>query len=206
MADPLKIVVLISGGGTTLKNLIERKCAGLLHADIVGVISSNRRAAGNEFAVQESIPLTVIENTADGTDTGFSEAIFGQCRDWQAELVVMAGFLKYVSIPQDFENRVINIHPSLIPAFSGKGFYGGKVHAAVMEYGCKLSGCTVHFVDNQYDHGPIIAQRVVAIAADDNAETLQRKVFAVECELYPEVINRIAGKAVVVTDRTVSFT
>ena len=98
----------------------------------------------------------------------------------------MGGFLKHVLIPADFENRVVNIHPALIPAFCGQGFYGHRVHEAVLDAGAKMSGCTVHFVDNVYDHGPIILQRTVPVLDDDTPDTLAARVFAAECEAYPE--------------------
>ena len=116
----------------------------------------------------------------------------------------MGGFLRRVAIPADFVNRVINIHPSLIPAFCGKGHYGSRVHQAVIDYGCKISGCTAHFVDDDYDHGPIIAQRTVPVFADDTSDELAKRVFEQECEIYPDVINWIADGAVSVSGRTVS--
>jgi phosphoribosylglycinamide formyltransferase-1 len=120
-------------------------------------------------------------------------------------LVVMAGFLKHVPIPADFENRVINIHPSLIPAFCGHGMYGLKVHQAALDYGAKVSGCTVHFVDNQYDHGPIIGQWPVPVADDDTAETLQARVFAAECAAYPAVLAALAQGQISVRERKVRW-
>jgi folate-dependent phosphoribosylglycinamide formyltransferase PurN len=116
----------------------------------------------------------------------------------------MAGFLKHVPIPPDFENRVTNIHPALIPAFCGHGFYGRRVHEAVLQYGAKISGCTVHFVDNDYDHGPIILQRTVPVRGDDTPESLAARVFEQECIAYPEAINLIAAGRLRVEGRLVS--
>jgi phosphoribosylglycinamide formyltransferase-1 len=104
----------------------------------------------------------------------------------------MGGYLEHLLIPNDFENRVVNIHPSLIPAFCGKGMYGLRVHQAAIDFGVKISGCTVHFVDNQYDHGPILLQRACEVLEGDTAETLQKRVFELECEALPEAIARIA--------------
>ena len=115
----------------------------------------------------------------------------------------MAGFLKRVTIAEDFANRVTNIHPGLIPAFCGHGFYGHHVHQAVIDYGAKLSGCTVHFADNQYDHGPVILQRAVPVLDDDTADTLAARVFEAECEAYPEAIQLIAQGRVRVEGRKV---
>ncbi len=115
----------------------------------------------------------------------------------------MAGFLEHLLIADDFQSRVINIHPSLIPAFSGKGFYGHRVHQAALDYGVCISGCTVHFVDNEFDHGPIIAQRCCPVMPGDSADSLQKRIFEVECELYPAVIAAIARGNVKLTGRTV---
>jgi phosphoribosylglycinamide formyltransferase-1 len=107
-------------------------------------------------------------------------------------LVCLAGFLQLISIPEDFQGRVMNIHPALIPAFCGKGFYGHHVHEAVLAYGVKITGCTVHFCDNQYDHGPIILQRAVPVLDDDTPDSLAARVFQQECEAYPEAIRLFA--------------
>ena len=135
----------------------------------------------------------------------YGQAIFDVCRQRRADLVVMGGFLKFVPIPPDFDNRVMNIHPALIPAFCGAGYYGHRVHEAVLDYGAKVSGCTVHFVDNQYDHGPIILQRVVPVADDDTPDTLAARVFAAECEAYPEAIRLFAAGRLKVEGRRVQI-
>jgi phosphoribosylglycinamide formyltransferase-1 len=121
------------------------------------------------------------------------------------ELVVMGGFLKHLLIPTDFSGRVMNIHPSLIPAFCGQGFFGRRVHEAVLEYGARISGCTVHFVDDEYDHGPIIMQRAVPVLDDDSPASLAARVFAHECEAYPEAIQLFAEGRIRVEDRRVSI-
>jgi phosphoribosylglycinamide formyltransferase-1 len=199
----LRIVVLISGGGTTLWNLIQYHRQGQLVAELAHVISSRPDAAGLKFAKEYGIPHSAVDSRNYPSAERFSEAIFEACRQAGADLVVLGGFLKRLAIPADFVNRVINIHPSLIPAFCGKGMYGLKVHSAVLDYGCKLSGCTVHFVDNEYDHGAIIAQESVPVLAGDSPEVLAHRVFAAECELYPRIINSIAQNQLVVEGRTV---
>lgn len=196
---------MISGGGTTLKNLIAVRKNERLLADIAWVISSNPEAKGLLFANEDSIPTSVIERNTFESVENFSDAIFATCTAAEVDLVVMGGFLKRVTIPSAYENKVINIHPSLIPAFSGKGFYGARVHKAVIDYGCKVSGCTVHFVDDQYDHGPIIAQKSLAVAKDESPNTLASRVFELECQLYPEAINLIARGMVSVSGRKVSI-
>jgi len=199
----LRLVVLISGGGTTLKNLLEKIAAGRLDADVRLVISSNSQARGLEIAQAAGIATTVITPKAHATPVAYSDAIFGACREAGAQYVVMGGFLTYVPIPPDFENRVLNIHPALIPAFCGKGYFGQRVHEAVLEYGARVSGCTVHFVDNQYDHGPVILQKTVPVLDDDTPETLAARVFKAEREAYPEALNLLASGRVTVEGRRV---
>jgi len=203
--DPLSIAALISGGGTTLKNLIDRIADGRLDATISLVISSNPAAKGLRFAEEAGIPTHVFERRAHSSDDDYSYAIFSVCRNANVDLVVMGGFLKFLPIAPDFDNRVMNIHPALIPNFCGKGMYGDRVHAAVLESGVGETGCSVHFVDNQYDHGPIILQRTVPVEPGDTVETLQRRVFAAECEAYPEAIALFASGRLRVVDGKVAF-
>jgi len=201
----MRLVVLLSGGGTTLKNLLEKMAAGQLRADIALVVSSNAQARGLRIAADAGIATQVLPRKKFATPEAYSEAVFGACRDARADWVVMGGFLTHVLIPSDFENRVLNIHPALIPAFCGKGYYGHHVHEAVLAYGAKVSGCTVHFVDNQYDHGPIILQRVVPVLEDDTPDTLAARVFEAECEAYPEALRQLAVGGVRVENRRVKF-
>lgn len=191
----LSIAVLISGGGTTLRNLIRCADSGTLPVRIRLVISSQAAAHGLTYAREAAIPTRVL-SPARQTPAEFRDQIFGACRELGVQLVVMGGFLKHVLIPADFENRVVNIHPALIPAFCGQGMYGHRVHEAVLAYGVKLSGCTVHFVDNEYDHGPVILQRAVPVLDDDTPESLAARVFEQECIAYPEAIRMIAENRV----------
>lgn len=202
-SSKLKVVVLISGGGTTLRNLLAKIEAGELDIDITGVVSSTPKAGGLSIAAEAGIPTEVFETKSFDGVAPFSEAVFDACRRFGAELVVMGGFLKLVKIPADFEGRVVNIHPALIPAFCGHGFYGRRVHQAVLDYGAKISGCTVHFVDDHYDHGPIILQRVVPVEEDDTPETLAKRVFTAECEAYPAALNLFAAGRLQLQGRTV---
>jgi len=190
--SPIRLAVLLSGSGTTLQNLIDRIADGRLRAQIVLVISSKADAFGLERARKAGLPTAVVvrKDCADAQE--FSRRVFEPIRRAEAQLVCMAGFLQLLPIPDDFLGRVMNIHPALIPAFCGKGFYGHRVHEAVLEYGAKVSGCTVHFADNQYDHGPIILQRTVPVRDDDTADTLAARVFEQECAAYPEAIRLFA--------------
>jgi phosphoribosylglycinamide formyltransferase-1 len=201
--SPLPIAVLISGGGTTLRNLMETHARGDLPVEFRLVVSSHRNAGGLKFAQEAYIATRVIERRAYDDVASFSKAVFGACRKAGAELVVMGGFLKHVLVPEVFQNRVINIHPALIPAFCGKGFYGRRVHEAVLAHGVKVSGCTVHFVDNEYDHGPIILQRTVPVHHNDTPESLAARVFAEECAALPEAIRLFAAGKLRVVDRRV---
>jgi len=198
-----RIAVLISGGGTTLRNFIEKIAAGRLPVGIALVVSSSPAARGLQFAADAGIPTAVVERKAFASQDDFSRAIFDRCRQSHVDLVAMAGFLKRVTISEDFAGRVVNIHPALVPAFCGEGFYGHRVHEAVLEYGAKLSGCTVHFADNQYDHGPVILQRPVPVLDDDTPETLAARVFEAECEAYPEALRLLAAGRVSVEGRRV---
>ena len=188
----LPIAVLISGGGTTLKNLIERQRRSELPVEFRLVVSSNPAAKGLALAQAESIPTEVIRRRSFSDGESHSLAMFEAIRISGARWVIMGGYLEHLLIPVDFENRVLNIHPSLIPAFCGKGMYGLHVHQAAIDFGVKISGCTVHFVDNQYDHGPILMQRACEVLEGDTAETLQKRVFELECDALPEAIARIA--------------
>jgi len=189
----LPIAVLISGGGTTLKNLIDFQQRGDLSVEFRLVVSSRTEAAGLRFAESASIPTVVAPKRKTQSPAEHSESVFAPIRSSGAELVVMGGYLNHVLIPSDFVNRVINIHPSLIPSFCGQGMYGLRVHQAAIDFGVKLSGCTVHYVDNQYDHGPILLQRACEVRPDDTAESLQKRVFELECTALPDAIKWICG-------------
>jgi phosphoribosylglycinamide formyltransferase-1 len=190
----LPIAVLISGGGTTLKNLIDRQKAGELSIDFRLVISSRKEAKGLQFAHQDGIPSEVLRRKDFSDGESHSEKIFEAIRTSGARLVVMGGYLEHLLIPEDFANRVINIHPSLIPAFCGQGMYGLRVHQAAIDFGVKITGCTVHFVDNQYDHGPILYQASCPVLQSDTAESLHQRVFELEREALPAVLQELALK------------
>ncbi len=189
MTHPIRIAVLLSKSGTSLQNLIDRVNDGRLNAKIVAVISNNSDAYGLERARKEAIPAFTVSRKECASVAEFSTRIFDLCRSANAELVCLAGFLQLIEVPIDFQGRTMNIHPALIPAFAGKGCYGHHVHEAAIAMGVKVSGCTVHFVDNQYDHGPIILQRVVEVRDDDTPASLAARVFEAECDAYPEAIS-----------------
>ncbi|MEX2167948.1 MAG: phosphoribosylglycinamide formyltransferase [Pirellulales bacterium] len=201
----LRIAVLISGSGRTLKNFIDLAAEGSLPVDIRLVVSSSARAGGLQFARDAGIATQVLPRNDYDTDANYGTAVFAACRAADVDYVVMAGFLKLVPVPDDFENRVVNIHPALIPAFCGPGMYGHRVHQAVLEHGVKVTGCTVHFVDNQYDHGPIIWQQPVPVFEDDTPESLAARVFEIEKEAYPHVLRLLARGKIRVNGRRVQI-
>jgi phosphoribosylglycinamide formyltransferase 1 len=201
--QPLPIAVLISGTGRTLRNINERVAAGELDVDVRLVVASTTAATGVQFAAEAGAISQVLARKDFDSDATYSEAIFAACREAGAELVVLAGWLKLLIIPDDYRNAVVNIHPALIPSFCGKGYYGHHVHQAAVDYGVKLSGCTVHFVDNEYDHGPVILQKAVPVYHDDSADTLAARVFDAECEAFPEALQLIAKRRVTVDGRVV---
>jgi phosphoribosylglycinamide formyltransferase-1 len=190
---PIRLAALISGGGTTLVNLIETIHRDELSAEIPLVIASRADCGGIARAEAAGLPCQVITRKSYASVEDFSSAIFDACRQQRIDLVICAGFLALLKIPPDFVGRVMNIHPSLIPAFAGQGFHGHHVHAGVLSRGCRVSGCTVHFVDDVYDHGPIILQATVSVGDDDTPETLAARVFEQECLAYPEAIRRYAS-------------
>jgi phosphoribosylglycinamide formyltransferase-1 len=187
----LRLAVLISGSGRTLANLLERSATGSLAATVDLVLANRDHIGGLEIAAAAGVP-TVVLPRAGLPLADWSNTVFDRVRTAGVDLVVMAGFLQLLEIPADFTGRVINIHPSLLPAFGGKGFYGDHVHRAVLERGCTVSGCTVHFVDNEYDHGRIILQQAVPVLPEDDHERLAVRVFKAECDTLPAAINQLA--------------
>jgi len=203
MSDRLRLGVLISGSGRTLQNFLDRSEAGTLSAEVVKVVSNKADAYGLERAAKHDVPATVVSK-GDFQDTeSFSQAITHEMEEADVDLVAMAGFLSFYLIPERMRGRVMNIHPALLPSFGGEGYYGDRVHQAVLDYGCKVSGCTVHFADNRYDNGPIIAQRSVDVKEEDDPHSLADRVFEQELEAYPEAINLFAADRLRIEGRVV---
>ena len=193
----LKIVVCVSGGGTNLQAIIDAVDNGTIkNTEIVGVISNNANAYALERAKAKEIPAVCISPKDYETRELFNEALLAGVHEFDPDLIVLAGFL--VNIPPqmvtDYEHRIINIHPSLIPSFCGKGFYGLKVHEGALERGVKVTGATVHFVDDGTDTGPIIFQKAVEVKEGDSAKDLQQRVMEeAEWIILPKAINAIAN-------------
>jgi phosphoribosylglycinamide formyltransferase-1 len=182
-----KMAVLLSGSGRTLDNFHERIQNGTLHANVEVVISNVASALGLEKAKNYGYP----EFHAVG-----NEATNEIIANYDVDLIVLAGYLKLYSPPENLKRSVLNIHPSLIPSFCGDGFYGHFVHEAVKARGCKVSGCTVHFANEVYDEGPIVVQKCVSLDDGDTADDIANRVFAAECEAFPEAINLVDSKGI----------
>ncbi len=188
----INLGVLISGGGSTLQNFIDKIHSGTLPAVIQVAISSKPDTAGLERARKHHIPTAVVPRAHYGNVDDFSRAITAELDKYPIDLITLAGFIHLYKIPEKYIGKTMNIHPGLIPAFCGHHYYGHKVHEAVINYGTKVSGCTVHFADNAYDNGPIIIQRTVPVLDDDTPDSLAARVFQEECEAYPEAIRLFA--------------
>ncbi len=176
---------------TNLAECIER---GDLNAEIALVIASNDRCKGIERARGLRLNVRVLRRKQYDSVEAFSHDVFGEIRAERCDLVCLGGFLSLLRIPDDFFGKVMNVHPALLPSFGGKGYFGHRVHEAVLASGCKVSGCTVHFADNEYDHGPIIAQQCVPVEEDDTPDTLAERVMAVERQVYPRAVRWFADQ------------
>lgn len=185
---PLRLAVLISGGGRTMVNLQEAIDAGELDASIGVVVSSRADVSGIERAGSLGLPVHTVARKAFDSAEAFSDEVWQIVRSSEADLVCLAGFLSLLKIPEDYTGRVLNIHPALLPNYGGKGMYGHHVHEAVIAAGDRESGCTVHVCDNEYDRGPILLQRRCPVEPDDTADTLAARVFEQECVAFPEAI------------------
>lgn len=204
----LKVLVMVSGGGTNLQAIIDSVANGTItNTEIVGVISNNQNAYALERAKKSGIAAECISPKMFGSRAAFNEKLLERVNAYEPDLIVLAGFL--VVIPPEmiaeYRNRMINIHPSLIPAFCGTGYYGLKVHEAALARGVKVVGATVHFVDEGTDTGPIILQKAVEVKNEDTPEILQKRVMEqAEWKILPEAIDLIANGRVRVEDgRTV---
>ena len=190
----LRLAVLLSGGGRTMLNIADEIDAGRLNAEIVLVISSRSTVKGIERAEKLGVSPVIIRKKDYPDIERFSNMIAEQLHKAKVDLVIQAGWLCLWHIPKGYENRVMNIHPALLPSFGGEGMWGHHAHEAVIKAGCKVSGCTVHFCTNEYDKGDIIVQRACEVKADDDADSLASRVFEQECLAYPEAIRKFIEK------------
>jgi phosphoribosylglycinamide formyltransferase-1 len=202
---PLKIAVLASGRGSNLAALISAIERGELHAQIVLVVSNKADAGALEIARSSGIPALHLSSETFPSLSAFEQALLSSLQLRPPDVIALAGYLKKIggAIIHAYKNRIVNIHPALLPAFGGKGMYGLKVHQAVLEYGCKVTGVTVHLVDDEYDTGPPILQRCVPVLPDDTPETLAARVLEVEHKVYAEALQLFAEDRIEVVGRQV---
>lgn len=189
----LRVAVLLSGSGTSLENLFETIDRGELEAEIGVVIASKANAFGLERAKRRGVPALAVPRSEHADTASFNDALHQALDEYDVDLVALLGFLSLFELRGKYEGRVINVHPALIPAFCGKGFYGDRVHEAVLASGVKLSGATVHFVNEAYDQGPILVQEAVPVREDDDVESLGQRVREAERRLVPRAIGWIAA-------------
>ena len=203
----VKIAVLISGGGTNLQSIIDNIKSKNIDGEIAVIISNKENAYGLERGRKENIPSIFIDRKKFKSEEDYNIQILEELRQRNIELVVLAGYLKVLSTEfvKTYKNKIINIHPSLIPSFCGDGYYGKKVHRAVLDYGAKISGATVHFVDEGTDTGPIIMQKSVEIANNETVETLQKKILEIENNILAEVVKLYCENRIVLDGRKVTI-
>lgn len=201
----VNIGILISGGGTNLQSIIDNIKNGNIKGEIKIVISNRKDAYGLIRAERSGIKALYIDRKEFNTEKEYNEKIMEEFEKRNIELVVLAGYLKVLSrgFVEKYKGRIINIHPSLIPSFCGKGCYGEKVHQMVLDYGVKVTGATVHFVDEGTDTGPIILQRAVEVKDKDTVDTLKERVLAVEHELLPEAVKFFCENRLTIEGRKV---
>ena len=184
----INVAILLSGSGTTLQNILDLSTANQLDAEVVCVASSRADAYGLTRAEEAGIPNQAFPRKEFDSVEAFGEAIWNFVDGFEPDLIVLAGFMSLLSVPKRYSGRIMNVHPALIPSFCGQGMYGHHVHQAVLDYGAKLSGVTVHFVDEEYDNGPIILQSAVPVREDDTADSLAERIQAEERRIYPQAI------------------
>ena len=202
----MKLAVFVSGKGTNLLNIIKKNRDGFLRSEVVLVIS-DRDCEAIENSEREGIRTKVADPRNFADEMEFGNALVEALNNSEADFIVLAGYLKKVPniVVKKFANRIINVHPALLPSFGGKGMYGMKVHQAVIDYGCKVSGATVHLVDVEYDHGPVVLQRCVPVSEDDSPETLASKIHKLEYELLPEAIKLFENNEIKMEGRRVTL-
>jgi phosphoribosylglycinamide formyltransferase 1 len=200
---PLYIAIMASGKGSNLQAIIDAIEKGTLNARIRAVISNNSNSSALERARKHGIPAVHLSHKMYNTEEEFEESLLKLLADLEVEMICLAGYMKKLGLKtiRAYQNRILNIHPALLPFFGGKGMYGIAVHEAVLKSGIKVSGASIHICDEEYDTGPIIAQRTVPVLDDDSPETLAERVLAAEHELYPEVVQLFAEKRVIIQNR-----
>ncbi len=204
----MNLCVLASGWGSNLSSIIHSGKTGKISSDIVLVISNNSASNALNIARENQIPAVHLSIKQFGLEDEYVRKFLELLRTYKVDMIILAGYLKMIpqQIVRNYKNKILNIHPALIPSFCGKGLYGLKVHEAVLNYGAKVTGVTIHLVDEEYDTGPIVLQKTVPVNDDDTPETLQKRVLTVEHEIYPEAIKLFETKKFNITGRKVFFT
>lgn len=183
-----RLALFISGTGGNALNLVKACREGRVPAEPAVAVSSSATAAGNERLAAEGVPVRVVIRKDHPDDEAFSRGCYAAAEEAGADLICLCGFLKKLVVPRRWDGRILNIHPGLLPAYGGPGMYGMHVHRAVLAAGERESGCTVHLVDGEYDHGRVLAEARVPVLTGDSPEDLQRRVYAQEMRLYPEAL------------------
>ena len=201
----MKCAVFASGGGSNFQTLLDHQKAGDLHVTFAVLVTNNSSAFACERARRHNVPVVHLAPSTFVDEASYTRALMQVLTDSGVELIILAGYMKMIpsAVISAFRNRIVNIHPALLPAFGGKGLYGEHVHQAVLDYGAKITGVTVHFVDEEYDHGAIIRQETVRVEDGDTAETLAKRVLAVEHATYWRAIEALAQGRLRIENRRV---
>jgi len=199
----LQLGIFASGRGSNFSAILDKSSKGELEADIKLLVTNNKNAGAIKKALVHKIPFIVIKRSMFDTRDDFVKKMLMILKDHNISFIALAGYMKKIPVEviSEYENEITNIHPALLPSFGGKGMYGSYVHENVLKTGCKVTGVTVHLVDNKYDHGPIVAQRCVEVKEGDTVESLSGRVLKVEHQIYPEVLQLFAENRVVVEDK-----
>jgi len=199
-----KIAVFVSGGGSNLKAIYRQIIKGNIRGDIVIVFSNNPHCAAIKFAEKNSIPNLIINSARFPSPHTLDEFLLEACLKAEIDLICLAGFMKMLpqNIVKHYKYRILNIHPGLLPEFGGKGFYGTRVHEAVINTGKKESGATVHFVDEIYDHGPIVLQKKIEVMKTDTPKSLAARVLKLEHKIFPEVVKAFCENKIIIESNT----
>lgn len=201
----LRLAVFASGTGSNFMAVVESIEAGRLNAVVVGLISNNPDAGAIAFAKSKHIPHEIVNKKRYPDENEHDTKILNILEQWQANFIILAGYMKMINpqIVEKYKNRMLNIHPALLPSFGGKGMYGLHVHETVIEYGVKYSGVTVHIVNNDYDAGPVVLQHVVPVLDDDTPQSLQQRILKEEHKIYTEAIQLFAENRITIKGRRV---
>ncbi len=204
-SNPLRIAAFASGRGSNLSAILKNIDAGKLNARVVGVISNNSKSGALQTAFDRGIPGFHVSRSHFNSEADYEQHLLNVLNELQTDLVILAGYMKIIpqKVVRVYKNRMLNIHPALLPAFGGKGLYGERVHKAVLDYGCKVSGVTVHLVDAEYDSGAPVLQRCVPVHDDDSPEMLAARILKEEHKIYTDAIRLFVEDRIVVEGRRV---